>query len=186
MESIIFFVVLIIIGIFANSDVRNHFIKPLAKKTTNTIRPNNVFGGNDDFVKGYKAYISYGTILSNADILAFKKYIDILKKKLISAGIDPYKIEPNELSKCVYVIISKCEDLAREAKKVYFDFSYTQVFNTNSTIEIKESEKFNEEKNKRTSKYISKLEQDFYLDLHNKTKNIADREIEYFIDNMDV
>ena len=51
--------------------------------------------------------------------------------------------------------------------------------------EIKESEKFNEEK-KRTSKYISKLEQDFYLDLHNKTKNIADREIEYFIDNMDV
>ena len=66
-------------------------------------------------------------------------------------------------------------------EKVYFDFSYTQVFNTNSTIEIKESEKFNEEK-KPTSKYISKLEQDFYLDLHNKTKDIANSEIKYFID----
>ena len=185
MEVIISFVVLFIIAILADTDVRNYFMKPLAKKTANAIKPNNVFGGNDDFVKGYKAYISYGTILSNADILAFKKYIDILKKKLISVGIDPYKIKPSELSKCVYVIISKCEDLAREAKKVYFDFSYTQVSNTNSTIEIKESEKIKKKK-KRTSKYISKLEQDFYLDLHNKTKNIADREIEYFIDNMDV
>lgn len=107
--------------------------KGITKKALKTINPMNLIKAKDKFVQGFEDYLGYDTVYSIDDIMAFKHLIEKIKEKCAKTGLDPYSIEPQDIVKCVYIIMSRAEIIAKKNQRIFADFNFKEVFATQSS-----------------------------------------------------
>ncbi|MCI7237315.1 hypothetical protein [Campylobacter sp.] len=107
--------------------------KGIAIKTLKKINPMNLKKSQDKFVQGFEEYLGYSTVYDVDDVLAFKPLIETIKEKCAKTGLDPYSIEPQDIVKCVYIIMSRAEIIAKKNQRIFADFNFKEVFATQSS-----------------------------------------------------
>ncbi|MCI6344610.1 MAG: hypothetical protein MR769_08020 [Campylobacter sp.] len=107
--------------------------KGITKKALKTINPMNLIKAKDKFIQGFEDYLGYNTVYSIDDIMAFKHLIEKIKEKCATNGLDPYSIEPQDIVKCVYIIMSRAEIIAKKNQRIFADFNFKEVFATQSS-----------------------------------------------------
>ena len=107
--------------------------KGITKKALKTINPMNLIKAKDKFIQGFEDYLGYDTVYSIDDIMAFKHLIEKIKEKCAKTGLDPYSIEPQDIVKCVYIIMSRAEIIAKKNQRIFADFNFKEVFATQSS-----------------------------------------------------
>ena len=88
----------------------------------------------DQFIEGFDNYLGYSTAYSVDDIISFKHLIEKIKEKCIENEIDPYSIEPQDIVKCVYIIMSRAEIIAKKNQRLFLDFNFKKVFSTKPNV----------------------------------------------------
>ena len=146
--------------------------KGIAIKTLKKINPMNLKRSQDKFVQGFEEYLGYSTVYDVDDVLAFKPLIEKIKEKCAKTGLDPYSIEPQDIVKCVYIIMSRAEIIAKKNQKLYADFNFKEVFATQTNFYTMSNIYDGIEKHKKLTYSYAKSELD----------NIIDDEIRKFIE----